>query len=53
MVKLCCTIALKPGLYAFVNLLRNEAILNNFLSETNSSKLVPFFFLFSLGKMQD
>lgn len=51
MEKLCGTIALKLGLYAFVNLLRNEAILNNFLSETNSQKLVPF--LFSLGKMQD
>lgn len=42
MDKLCCTIALKLGLYAFVNLLRNEAILNNFLSETNFRKLVPF-----------
>lgn len=42
MDKLCSTIALKLGLYAFVNLLRNEAILNNFLSETNSRKLVPF-----------
>lgn len=45
MDKLCCTIALKLGLYAFVNLLRNEAILNNFLCETNSRKLVPFFVL--------
>lgn len=42
MDKLCGTIALALGLYAFVNLLRNEAILNNFLSETNSRKLVPF-----------
>lgn len=42
MKKLCRTIALKLGLYASVNLLRNEAILNNFLSETNSRKLVPF-----------
>ena len=42
MDKLCSTIALKLGLYAFVNLLRNEAILNNFLSETNFRKLVPF-----------
>lgn len=41
MDKLCSTIALKLGLYAFVNLLRNEAILNNFLSETNSV-FVPF-----------
>ena len=37
MDKLCCTIALKLGLYAFVNLLRNEAILNNFLSETENT----------------
>lgn len=45
MDKLCSTIALKLGLCAFVNLLRNEAILNNFLSETNSRKLCSLFVL--------
>lgn len=43
MAKLWCTIALTPGLYAFANLPWNEAILNNFLSETSCRKLVPLF----------
>lgn len=46
MAKLWCTIALSPGLYAFTNLPWNEAILDNFLTETSCRKLVlPFFVL--------
>lgn len=45
MAKLWCTIALSLGLYAFANLPWNEAILNNFLSETSCRKLVPLFFV--------
>lgn len=50
MAKLWCTIALSPGLYAFANLPWNEAILNNFLSETSCRKHVPPFFSSPLGK---
>lgn len=42
MAKLWGTIALSAGLYAFANLSRNEAILDNFLSETSCRELVPF-----------
>lgn len=41
MAKLWRTIALSLGLYAFANLPWNEAILNNFLSETSCRKQPP------------
>lgn len=40
--RLSGTVALTLGLRACVNLPRNGAIPNNFLSETSSRKLVPF-----------
>lgn len=44
MDKLCSIIVFKLGLYVFVNLLRNEVILNNFFSEINFRKFVFFVF---------